>query len=173
MTVLVFVAPKGFRDESLNSVKLFLSKWGVDYKIASYTGHECTGSHGAVVKPDVHGTKISAQDYTGLVLVDGEGIEGYKIYEYRPMLDLVLNFNNSRKPIIAIGNAIKVPSRANVIMGKKVSVTHDAEANRLLMLFHGIPSKEPFEVADNLVTIGRPEDIAVSMPKVLELISVG
>lgn len=173
MTVLVFVSPRGFRDESLNAMKLFLAKWGITYKIASYTSHDSVGSHGAVVKTDVHGTKVAVQDYSGLILVDGEGIEGFKIYEYRPMLDMVLNFNNSGKPIIAIGNAIKIPSRANIIKDRKVSITRDQEANRLLMLFHGIPSKEPFEVAGNLVTIGNPESISEAMPKVLDMINVG
>ncbi|HUY70547.1 MAG TPA: DJ-1/PfpI family protein [Candidatus Baltobacteraceae bacterium] len=172
MAVLVFIAPREFRDESLNAVKLFLSKWGVSYKIASYTSHDCVGTHGAIVKPDVHGAKISAQDYSGIIIVDGEGIEGFKIFEYRPMLDMILHFNNAKKPIMAIGNAIRVPARANVITGKKVSVTHDAETNRQLVLFHGIPSREPFEVAENLVTIGLPENISVALPKVLEMVSL-
>ncbi|MDE1810680.1 MAG: DJ-1/PfpI family protein [Candidatus Micrarchaeota archaeon] len=173
MPVLVFVAPKEFRDESLNAVKMFLSKWGVSYKIASYTSHDCTGTHGAVVKPDVHGAKISPADYSGLVIIDGEGIDGFKIFEYRPMLDMVLQFNNARKPIIAVGNAIKIPARANVITGKKVSATRDTETNRQLMLFHGIPSKEPFEVAENLVTVGDSSSLAHALPKILEMVGMG
>jgi hypothetical protein len=173
MPVLVFVSPRGFRDESFNAVKLFLSKWGIGFKVVSYTTHDCVGTHGAIVKSDVHGTKVAVQDYSGLIIVDGEGIEGFKLYEYRPMLDMVLNFNNARKPIIAIGNAIKVPSRANIIKDRKVSITNDAEANRLLMLFHGVPSKEPFEIASNLVTIGDPNRISEAMPKVLDMINFG
>ena len=126
-----------------------------------------------MVKPDVHGAKISTADYSALVIIDGEGMDGFKIFEYRPMLDMVLQFNNARKPIIAIGNAIKIPARANVITGRKVSVTRDAETNRQLMLFHGIPSREPFEVAENLATVGDSSNLAHSLPKILEMVGMG
>lgn len=172
MKFVIFVTPRDFRDESLNMVKLFFDKWGVQYKVASYTTGSCIGSHGAAFEPDMNAGKIAVPDFDGIVLIDGEGVEGYRVYEYRPLLDLMLLFNNARKPIIAIGNAIRVPARANVINGKKVSVPNDAESQRLISLFHGIPSKEMAEMSENIITIGSSQGIETSMTRILEHIGV-
>jgi len=149
---LVFVAPQNFKDENLAAVKLFFERWDVDYKIASYSKGECRGYQGAVYKQDVNANKVAINDYEGIVLVDGSGIEEYKLYEYRPLLDLLMQFNNYNKNIIAIGNAVKLLARANIIMNKKV-VAKEEELRRLVSLFHGIPSTAHMETASNIITI--------------------
>lgn len=172
MKFVIFVTPRDFRDESLNMVKLFFDKWGVQYKIASYTTGNCVGSHGATFMPDMNAGRIAVPDFDGIVLIDGDGIEGYRVYDYRPLLDLMLIFNNAKKPIIAIDNAIRVPARANIINGKKVSMPGDAETQRLVSLFHGTPTKEMVETSDNIITIGSYQGIERCMTKVLEHIGV-
>jgi putative intracellular protease/amidase len=167
MRLLVFVTPKDFRDETISSLKIFFDKWGVDYKIGSYSMNDCVGYHGAVYKPDVNVGKISTLDFDGIVLVDGKGIESYKIYEYRPLLDLVSKFNDGRKPIIALGNATKILARANIINGKHISIPKDDEIRRLVILFHGVPSESNLELADNLVTVGNTMELEEQMNKIL------
>lgn len=167
MRFLVFIPPKDFRDESLSMVKLFFSKWDINYKVTSYTSKECTGSHGAVCMPDIHAAKVSSAEYDGIALIDGAGIDSYKLYDYRPLLDLILNFNNARKYIISMGNAAKIPARANIVMNKRVA-TDDREAVRLITLFHGVPSDNQFELAGNLMTIKSSTDIEDCMQKILE-----
>lgn len=171
MRFLVFIPPKDFKDESLSMVRLFFSKWGVDNKLTSYSSKECIGSHGAVVVADVNTSKVSASEYDGIVLIDGAGNDDYKLYDYRPLLDLILNFDNSQKYIIGIGNSIKIPSRANVVRGKKIA-TSDKEAARLATLFHGALTNSEFELAGNLITIRSSSDIEDTMQKVLEHMGV-
>lgn len=172
MKFVIFVTPRDFRDESLNMVRLFFDKWGVQYKIASYTTGNCVGSHGATFAPDLNAGRIMIPDFDGIVLIDGAGIEGYRVYEYRPLLDLMLLFNNAKKPIIAIDNAIRVPARANIINGKKIAMPNDAETQRLVSLFHGAATKEAAEMSENIITIGSYQGIERSMTKVLEHIGV-
>jgi len=172
MRLLIFITPKDFKDETVSELKLFFDKWEVEYKIGSYTSNDCVGYHGAVYKPEVNVYKTSTLDFDGIVLVDGTGIESYKMYEYRPLLDLVMKFNDSRKHILAVGNAVKILARANVINGKRIAAPDDTEIKRLVILFHGVPSDENLSIADNLVTIKGSDSIEESMGKVLSHMGV-
>ena len=66
MKFLIFVPPKDFRDESLSIIKLFFDKWGINYKITSYTTSDCVGTHGAIYKTDVHTSHVDSGDYDGI-----------------------------------------------------------------------------------------------------------
>ncbi len=171
MKLLIFVTPKEFRDESVARFKLFLDRWNVENKITSYSKKDCIGNHGAAYTPDINTGKVSAEDYDGIVLIDGSGVESYKIYEFRPLLDLILAFEAKKKTIIAVGNAVKVPARANIVKDKKVAV-HDGETKRLVQLFHGIPSENGVEIAGNLVTVSSYIEIDSVMPQILQSMGV-
>jgi hypothetical protein len=170
---LIFIPPKDFKDESISLIKLFFDKWDVKYDITSYTSSTCIGSHGATYSPDIHTAKVAWQEYDGIVLIDGNGIESYKLYDYRPLLDIMLNFNNAKRYIIAIDGSVKIPARANIIRDRKLAMsTEDKETMRLVTLFHGIPSDEELELSGNLITIKSSSGIEDSFPKVLEHIGV-
>ncbi len=171
MRFLIFIPPKEFRDESVALIKLFFDKWGVDYKISTYSSSDCVGTHGAVYKPDIHASKISVGDFDGVVLIDGAGVDGYKLFDYRPLLDIMLRFNQDNKFIIAISNSVKIPARANIVKDKRVAVD-DSETKRLVVLFHGIPTQKEFEMSGNLITISNPKDIEESMQRILEHMGV-
>jgi putative intracellular protease/amidase len=153
MKLLLLLTPKDFRDESIATIKLFLDKWNVPYEIATYGLKDCVGSHGATYKPTVDANKALVSDYDGIVIIDGEGIEGFRMYEYRPLLDLLMKFNANNKIIGAIGNSQKVLARANIINGKKIAIFNDEETKRLVLLFHGIPSENDFELSGNILTV--------------------
>jgi putative intracellular protease/amidase len=172
MTLLVFLPPNDFRDETVATVKLFLDKWGVDYRFASYGSKDCKGTHGAVYKQQASMTKLRLQDYSGILLIDGNGVETFKLYEYRPLLDTLLQFNNERKTIAAISNSIKILARANIINGKKISMPQDMDAKRLILLFHGVPSESGIEIADNIITIGSTNRLEMPMQTLLERLGV-
>lgn len=171
MRFLIFLPPKEFRDESASIVKLFFDKWDVDYKITSYTSSNCTGSHGAIYKTDINTSSVSSDGYDGIVLIDGNGIDLYKLYDYRPLLDLMLKFNNAKKYIIGISNSVKIPARANIIKDRRVS-TGDKDTLRLVNLFHGIQSENSLEMSGNLITIKDAADVEDLMQRILEYMGV-
>ncbi len=166
MRFLVFLAPSGFRDESFRMLELFFNKWGIERQVTSYTKTGCTGDHGSVCKPDIHTSKVSTFGYDGLLMVDGPGIEKYKLYEYRPLLDLAYSFYNNGKFVWAIGNAIKIAARANIVKGKRVSTPQDQDVRSAVLMFHGIPSSAQSEVQERLCTIGSPSDLETAIPEV-------
>lgn len=172
MRFLLFIAPNNFKDESLSMIKTFFDRWGVEYKITSFSNKDCIGWHGAVCKPDVNAALVSASDFDGIMLVDGRGIEDYKLYEYRPLLDILLQFNEKNKTISAVNNAIKVVARANIIKDKKISVPEDNELKRLVLLFHGIPSDNSIEVAGNVITIRESKSLETPLQEMLQHIGV-
>ncbi|EET89715.1 MAG: DJ-1/PfpI family protein [Candidatus Micrarchaeales archaeon] len=172
MKFLVFMPPKGFRDETVSAIKLLFGRWDIDCAMSSYTSKECVGKHGATYRPDLNTSSASPENYDGIVLADGPGIEDYKLYEFRPLLDLLVGFNTQKKYIIGIDNAIKIISRANIIRDKKVSAPREEDARKAVQLFRGVLSKEPVESSDNLITIGSSEGIEEKLDKAVSYLGV-
>lgn len=172
MRVLLFIAPNDFRDESLNMVKLFFDKWGIDYKTTSFSKKECKGYHGSVCFPDVNTNVAKIDEFEGIVIIDGSGIDRYELYDYRPLLDILYNMNRSGKFIVAIGNGIKVVARANIIKDKKIALPEDNDARKLVILFHGIPSEKQIEASGNIYTISNSDDLEHTIPYMLQKLGV-
>ena len=172
MKFLIFVPPKDYRDESLKAVRLFLERWGVKYATSSYTKSDSSiGSHGAIAKIDLNTNKANPDDYDGIILVDGQGIEDYKIYDFRPLLDLINLFLHMKKKVVSIGNASKVLAKANIIKGRPISVPKDAETRKIVATFHGIPSEKSIEISENIITMSGSE-LEESMHALLEHIGI-
>jgi len=169
---LIFITPHEFRDESLSTVRLFLDKWDVGYSISSYSNKDCVGSHGAICKPDINTGRARAEDFDGAVLIDGKGIDAYKIYDFRPLLDLMLRFNEMKKPIIAIENSVMIPARANIIKGRKISAPDDQEAKRTVALFHGLLSENNLEISENIISIRDHRDLEMPMQTILKHLGI-
>jgi putative intracellular protease/amidase len=172
MKFAIFIAPKDFKDETVSMLKTMFDKWGIEYSIASYANKDCVGYHGAVYKPDMNAAKISPNDFDGILLVDGKGFEDYRLFEYRPLLDTLIIFNERGKYIGAINNSIKAVARANIIKNKKVAMPQDEEMRRLILLFHGIPSEENIEISGNLVTIKNSTALEVPLRTLLQSLGV-
>jgi putative intracellular protease/amidase len=172
MKFLVFIAPNNYKDETLSIVRMFFDRWGVQYAISSYSTKPCVGVHGATVNSDINTAKVSAADYDGVVLVDGKGVDDYKLFEYRPLLDLILHFNESKKLVCAVDSAIKVVARANIIKGRNIATPQDEEAKRVVQLFHGAPTDKSIEISGNVVTIRSSQNMEGSMQELLKHIGV-
>jgi putative intracellular protease/amidase len=170
--VLIFVVQKDFKDETLSFIRMFLEKWRINYFITSYSKGECTGYHGAVCKPSINTNSVSTNDFDGIVIIDGKGIDEYKLYEYRPFLDIIMLFAKKGKFVCAINNSIKILARANIIKGKKIAVYSDEEAKKLIILFHGVPSDKDIEIADNIFTIKDSSKLDETIPKMFEALGI-
>ncbi|MCL4381223.1 MAG: DJ-1/PfpI family protein [Candidatus Marsarchaeota archaeon] len=173
MKFLIFIAPNEFKDETVSMLKLFLDKFDIDSKITSYSTKECVGAHGAVYKPDINANLINPLDFDGIFISDGAGLEIYKLYEFRPLLDLMLKFNNADKYIIAIGNSVKILAKANIIKNKKISVPdNDNELKNFVLLFRGAASDRDIEIAGNIVTMKNAAGIDEPMINFFEHLGI-
>jgi putative intracellular protease/amidase len=155
MKAAVVIAPKDFRDETVAKAKMMFQKWGVTPVIVGLVPRECVGSHGAVYKPDINLNKVSSTDFDVLFIVDGEGIETYRLYELMPLLDLIRAFNMDSKIVAVVNNAAKTIAKANIISGRKVSIPKDAEVVNLVKLYKGVVSEEEMECGTNVMSLSN------------------
>lgn len=145
----VFVPNKDFKDETLSLVKLLLNKWDVEYKTIGYS-KAAIGMHGALCRIDMQPSEVTS-DYRGIIFIDGKGIDESKVYDYRPLLETIIRLNDAKRPIMAVGNAVKIPARANIIKGKKLVVC-DQDSKSMVSLFYGTPSNNSIEISGNIIT---------------------
>lgn len=153
MKVALFIAPKDFRDESISRAKALLQKWGIEVVISSYSTHECVGTHGASYMPDLNTGRVHPEDFDAIMLIDGAGVESYKLYEFRPLLDLVKHFAENKKIVCAMNNSVKIVARSNIINDVKVAVPKDSETQRFLTLYRAKPSPNAIEFDKNILTL--------------------
>ncbi len=159
MKVAILVSPKDFKDESLSNLKLMLDKWGVVSVLTSYSTHELVGYHGAVYNADINAAKIVPDDFDAIILIDGKGVDEYKLYDFRQLLDMIKLFSDRKKIIAAIGNSMKIVARANIIANVKIATPKDEDTKRLVILYHGAPSKEELEFDRNILTLSNNDKI--------------
>ncbi len=159
MKVALLVPPKDFKDESMSSLRMMLNKWGIESVITSYSTHELVGYHGAVYQVELNAAKIAPDEFAAIILVDGPGVDEYKLYDFRQLLDLIRLFSMKGKMVAGIGNAIKIIARANIISNVKIAMPKDQDTQRLAILYHGTPSKEDPECDKNIITLGSNERI--------------
>ncbi len=157
MRVLVFIPPAEYKDDALKLATLFMEKWGIAYDLSSYHTGECRGSQGHITKVRINTKDARPSDYGAFVIIGGDGIDKYKLPEFRPLIDMVIKFSNENKKICAIGSGIKIIPRANIIKGKRIVSNQNGSIAQNVSLFHGIPSDKPFEIQGNITTISDKE----------------
>lgn len=168
MKVAIVIPPKDFRDETVSLAKMMLEKWGVTPVITSYTAKDCVGYHGAVYKPEINTSKIEPSEYDALLLVNGIGVEGYKLYEFRPLLELVRGFVNNKKIVAAIGNSIKILTKTNVITDVTIATPEDEDIRRNVRIYRGIESADSVEFDKNILTARGDDDTDKFIDTLLE-----
>ncbi len=159
MKVAIILAPRDFRDETVSQLGLFFSKKDVEAKLVSTTLKQCTGSHGAVAKPELEIDALNPLDFDAVLVADGSGVDSLKMFDHRPLLDLIKLFKDANKVVIGIGNGIKVVARANIIKDVKIADS-DAETKKLVSLYRGKPVDERVVRDGNIITATGNEDIA-------------
>lgn len=157
MKVAIIIAPMDFRDETVSTAKNMLEKWGTEAVVTSYTSRECIGYHGALYKPQIHASHINSADFDAILLVDGSGVETYKLYDYRPLLDLVREFATNGKIVAGVNNSIKIIAKANVVSNVKIANPEDKETERMVRLFKGVITDRGTESSTNIMTSSTNE----------------
>ncbi len=152
MRFLVYVPQTEFTDETLSTVELFLNKWGIGYDVASLGVGFCNGVRGARRKVDLDLSSAMKEEYDGIIITDGKGIETFRTYEYRPFLDFITALNNDKKFICAVNNGIKVLARANIVRDRKIAAS-ERSTRDMVALFRGVPSARGVEISENVITV--------------------
>jgi len=167
---LIIVAPKDFRDEEVNYVKTILQKNEIETSLASFTSKECYGEHGAVLKPEIQASEINTKDFDAIIITGGKGVEEYRMDSFLPLLNLVKQFNEEKKLIVAFSEGISVVLRANIVKEKRVAVSTQ-EIKEVVEKYHGIPSTQAFVESENLITATRAAFVSEVAKKIAERLS--
>jgi putative intracellular protease/amidase len=168
MKAAIIIPPKDFSDESLKDSVLMLEKWNVKTDITSYSKSDCIGRHGAVIKLNMNTAKVHSDDYDILILLNGPGVDSYRLYEFRPLYDLIRGFLSKGKVVAGIGNGMKVIARTNLINGVKIAIPPDKETADTLILYHGIITRNNVMSDKNIVTAKDSENTIEFINAILE-----
>ncbi len=172
MNVAIIVPPQDFRDETVSRAVNLLEKWGVNAIVASSTTGQCTGYHGAKFKSNILLKDVTTENFDGIILPDGPGIESYKTYDDRHLLDILKHFNSRERPIACVGNALKVLARANIISNIKVARPTDKETARLVDLFRGVITDSDFEANGNIITLSSNDHMESIIDAILDRLNI-
>ena len=172
MNVAIIIPPQDFRDETVSEVVSLLEKWGVGPLIASSAAGRCTGYHGAVFRSTVLVREVTTENFDGVLIPDGPGVDTCKLYDERRLLDVIKHFNEKQKPIACVGNAMKVLARANVISNVKMAKPAEQETARLVGLFRGIITDSEFQASGNILTLSNNGHIDAMIDAMLDRMNV-
>jgi len=118
-TILMVIAPSGFRDEELFVPEEFFEKNGAEVVIASDRKGTARGMLGRTASVDLSVSEVDISDYDAVVFVGGSGVESHKLYENEAYLKLAADADSS-------GGAIclgpMVPASAGILSGKDATV---------------------------------------------------
>ncbi len=172
MKVSIIVAPQDFRDETLSQALLFLDKKGIQHEILSLAGKECKGYHGASVKQDGKADEFEPVYSDAILLVDGPGVESSRLYENRQLLDRLKIAKENKKPIAAVGNAIKILAKANIIKDTKIAGVEDEDAKRLISLYKGVLSDSALVNDKGIITASDYSQISELVSAIADALGV-
>ena len=163
------IVPPGFRDETISMLNLLLAKNGIIEELSGFSMNECRGQHGATVKPKKVLTDVDPSGISGLIIADGPGMDELRLYNYRPLLNLVRAFGERNRLIAGIGNGIKAVARANVIRDAKIAHV-DEDTAKFVRLYHGNVTDDALVLDKNILTLSdhsKMGEMVVQMAKEL------
>ncbi|MGC8676392.1 MAG: DJ-1/PfpI family protein [Candidatus Micrarchaeia archaeon] len=157
--VSIIIAPNDFKDETLAKAELFLDKKGIEHEILSTAEATCKGYHGATRKQDARADEFEPAYTDAVLIVDGPGVESSRLYENRQILDRIKVAHENKKLIAAVGNAIKVVAKSNVIKDTKIASIDDEDAKRLVGLYRGVMTNAPLVMDKGILTASDDADM--------------
>lgn len=119
-TVLMIIAPEGFRDEELFLTQEELEKAGHKTVIASLVKGVCRGSRGGVATATITLAEIKVEHYEAAVFVGGSGSKVY--FTNRDALRIAQEMSGQGKVVAAICVAPVILANAGLLKGKNATV---------------------------------------------------
>lgn len=118
-SVLIILSASGFNEDEFRVITTLLKKGGYKYFIASDAVSCCVGSYGVKVKNDISLLNARENNFSGVILIGGEGMTKY--FENKIIQKLVRSFHEKRKTIGAICCAPIIIGKAGLLRGKSAT----------------------------------------------------
>jgi protease I len=151
-SILYFLPARYFNEEEFFITKNLLEKNNFKIFTASDTSDMCEGANGKKFKPDLKLENINANNFTGFILIGGNGA---KEYRNNSRLHKILNdFNKSNKIVAAICIAPVILAAAGLLNGKSATCFPEVKQD---LIKPDIDYKDlPVVVAKNIITANSP-----------------
>lgn len=170
-TILMVVAPSGFRDEELFVPKQIFEAAGATVEIASTVRGTARGMLGGLVEPDLTVASARPEGYAAIVIAGGIGSPEH-LWESAPLRALVSVAHEVGTPVAAICLSPAVLARAGLLRGRRATVYDDVRARHELTAGGAQYVPEPVVVDGNVVTATGPRD-AEAFAKAVVRVLVG
>lgn len=165
--VLLVVANRDFNRTEYIVPKEIFEKNGFIVVTAAGEKGNCYSKSGVLVNAEKSLGEIDADEYSAIVYVGGDGVEGY--FHDDRALGLAKTFNSMGKPTCAICFAPVVLANAGVLSYKKATVWEGAEKN--LEMVDATYTGKNVTVDGNIVTANGPAAAEEFAERIVELLS--
>jgi protease I len=119
-TILLIIAPEGFRDEELLEPRKILEGYGANVKIASKGVSAAKGKLGAKIEVDYDIDEAIVQDYNAVAFIGGPGASVY--FDDETAHSIAREALEEGEILAAICIAPVILANAGVLKGKKATV---------------------------------------------------
>jgi len=159
-SVLLILPAQDFNEQEYLVISNALERAQIKVFIASDANTLCVGSNGLKVKNDVQFYNIHESNFSGIVLIGGNGVKKY--WDNSNLYSIARKFQKNRKPVGAICSAVVILAKAGVLSGNATCYPE----NRKEIEKEGIEFKdEPVIKSKNVIT-GRDPMAAAEFAKV-------
>ncbi|OPY38669.1 MAG: Intracellular protease 1 [Methanoregula sp. PtaU1.Bin051] len=155
MTLLVAIAPEGYRDEELDEPLSVFKRHGIAYDIASTRTETCHGALGGTAQATLKFSDADPVKYEGLVIVGGPGSPAY-LWGNRDLAGLVAGFSAAKKLIAAICLSPVVLARAGILKGKNATVFASPDAVAEMRKGGAVLVNAPVVAEGSIITANGP-----------------
>jgi len=153
LSVLMIIAPEGFRDEEYKVPKEVFESAGVKVVTASTKVGECSGMFGSKANADILLSLVSVKDYDGIIFVGGVGAKVY--FESSVAQNIAKEAIKENKILAAICIAPVILANAGVLRDKNATV-FPSEKEVLINAGAHYTGKD-VEVDGNIITASGPQ----------------
>lgn len=154
INLLAVVPMREFNDEELGVIKKILEQNSIGVRIVASEVAECYGMTGEIVQAEYCFRGITTEDFEGIIIIGGPGVEKYFIDE--AVLNLVEECNRAGKLVAAIDWAPVVLGKAGIMNGRKATLS--PEARMEIESVGGTFTNETVTVDGNIITAKAPDD---------------
>ncbi len=166
MKKILMITGVGYDDSEVLYPYYRLLEEGYTVDVASVEKEEVSGKYHFKISAKLLFDEVNCEEYDGLVLPGGKAPEKLRLIE--KVVEIVRQFENSKKPIAAICHGQQILISADVLKGKSATCypgirddLKNAGANY---------TDERVVVCENLVTSRRPEDLPYFMREFIKLV---
>ena len=161
-SILIFLPKKDFNEEEFTIVKKRLLKAGKQVFITSDDHYACSGSKGMKVKSDTSFFNVNVNNFSGLILIGGNGSRNY--WKNESLHKIIRKFTDSNIVVAAICSSPITLAKAGVLQNKKATCYSE---DKMELINTGINYQDRNVVVDGNIVTGNDSHSALQFAEAI------